>query len=83
VNPTKLGIVPPEKLAEWASKAHGNMVLMLANLPTDEQRRVALEGYAQRSGQQAADELRREVWTAIQSQRHANPAVSSQRKKGY
>jgi hypothetical protein len=83
VNPTKLGIVPPEKLAEWASKAHGNMVLMLANLPTDEQRRVALEGYAQRLGKQAAEELRREVWKTIQQQKHASPVASSRRTKGY
>lgn len=74
-----LGLVNAEKLAEWASRAHGNMVLMLANLPTDEQRRVALEGYAQRSGEKAADELRREVWKAIQHQRHASPAASVQR----
>ena len=75
--------VPPEKLAEWASKAHGNMVLMLANLPTDEQRRVALEGYAKRSGEQAAEELRREVWEAIKQQSYAKPAAPVQRSRKY
>ena len=75
--------VPPEKLAEWASKAHGNMVLMLANLPTDEQRRVALEGYAKRSGEQAAEELRREVWEAIKQQSSVRPAAPVQRSKRY
>jgi len=82
VSVLKLGIVPPEKLAEWASKAHENMVLMLANLPTDDQRRVALEGYAQRSGKQAAEELRREVWETIKEQnsvRHAGSAQPSRK----
>jgi hypothetical protein len=59
------------------------MVLMLANLPTDEQRRVALEGYAKRSGEQAAEELRREVWATIKQQSSAKPAAPVQRSRKY